>query len=132
MMLERLALVLLLGLAAVALFRAFRLAHMRRMGAAAGSGLPSLLYFSSETCGACPAQSRYVEQLAAQWDGRLRVEHIDATQEPDAAARYRVFTLPTTILVGADGGVRQVNYGLTSADKLDQQIRRTINPAVAG
>jgi hypothetical protein len=60
--------------------------------------------------------------LAAQWEGRLRIEHIDAEREPGMAARFSVFTLPTTILIDGDGHVRQVNYGLADARKLGRQL----------
>ncbi len=121
-MIERLAFLLALSLAAVAAYYALRHLHMRRMRPPAQeTGLPALLYFGSEACSACPAQGRAIDQLTAQWDGRLRVERIDAERELETAARYHIFTLPTTVLVDGGGRVRQVNYGLTDANKLGQQ-----------
>lgn len=121
-MIERLALLLLAGLLGVVVFYALRVAHMRRMRTSAESGLPSLLYFRGDSCAVCPAQGRFVDQLAAQWDGRLHVERIDAERDADAALRYRVFTLPTTVLVDGNGKVHHVNYGLTDAQKLERQL----------
>ena len=40
----------------------------------------------------------------------------------ETAARYHVFTLPTTILHDANGHIRQVNYGLTDERKLNRQL----------
>lgn len=121
-MIERLALVLLLIVATVIFYYAMRAVHIRRIQPAAGNGLPSLLYFSSDNCTVCPTQARIVDQVAAQWDGRLHIERIDAEREPDTAARYRVLTLPTTILIDGDGRVRQINYGLADAHKLGRQL----------
>lgn len=121
-MIERVVLILALSIAAFAAFYALRSLHIRRMQpAAAGAGLPSLLYFRSDTCAVCPTQGRIVDQVAAQWDGRLRVERIDAERDRAAAERYSVFTLPTTILIDGDGRVRQINYGLADARKLGRQ-----------
>ena len=97
-MLERLALVLVLAAAGVAAYALLRQLHMRRMQPAAAAGRPMLLYFRSDTCAVCPTQGRYVDQLAAQW-GDLTIERVDAERDPDTAAHYRVFTLPTTVLL---------------------------------
>lgn len=121
-MIERLALVLILVVTAVAVYYALRLWHMRRMQPVVVAERPTLLYFCSDTCAVCPAQGRIVDQVAARWDGRLRVERVNAEQEPETAARYRVFTVPTTILIDGRGRVRQVNYGLTDAHKLGRQL----------
>lgn len=121
-MIERLTLVLLLVAAGLAAYTLFRQAHVRRMQPApVAAGRPTLLYFRGDGCAVCPAQGRYVDQLAAQWDN-LAVERIDAERDPETAARYRVFSLPTTILVDAAGQVRHVNYGLADAQKLGRQL----------
>jgi hypothetical protein len=49
---------------------------------------------------------------------------VDADVEPEKAARYSVFTLPTTILVDEAGVVRQINYGLTHTSRLSQQVAK--------
>lgn len=121
-MIERLALVVLLTAAAVGAYYLFRRLHMRRMEPAPVAGRPTLLYFRADHCAVCPTQSRFVDQLAAQWDGRVAIEHVDTERDPDTAARYRVMTLPTTVLVDADGRVRHVNYGLTDTQKLGRQL----------
>ena len=120
-MLDRLALVLVLAAAGVAAYALFRQLHMRRMQPAAAVGRPTLLYFRSDSCAVCPTQGRYVDQLAAQWD-ELTIERIDAERDPDTAARYRVFSLPTTVLIDGRGQVQHVNYGLTDAHKLGRQL----------
>ena len=120
-MLERLALVLVLAAAGVATYALLRQLHMRRMQPVAAASRPTLLYFRSDTCAVCPTQGRYVDELAAQW-GDVTVERVDAERDPDTAARYRVFTLPTTVLLDGRGQVRHVNYGLTDAHKLGRQL----------
>lgn len=123
-MIERIAIVLLLSVASVAAFYALRAAHVWRMrtgGARIGAAAPTLLYFRGDHCAVCPTQERAINQAAAEWDGRVRIEHIDAENDPDTAARYSVFTLPTTIWLDRQGQARQVNYGLADAHKLARQ-----------
>jgi thioredoxin 1 len=129
---ERLALVLLLSTAAVVAFYALRRLHVRRMQPGAIASRPTLLYFRGDTCAICPTQGRIVDQIAAQWDGRLQIDTIDAEGDSETTARYSVFSLPTTILVDSDGRVRQVNYGFTDATKLDRQIRSLVGSESGG
>ena len=51
---------------------------------------------------------------------------IDTDTEPETAQRFGVMTLPTTILVDDNGAVRDVNYGLTNAHKLNKQVERVV------
>jgi len=123
-MIERLIISLAVVMAGTAVYLLFRRLHLWRLNRqnAAGTGQPLLLYFSSEGCAACPTQGRYLEQLAAVWNGRFTLRKIDADVEPETAVQYGVFTLPTTILVDGHGAVRQINYGLTNAHKLAKQL----------
>jgi thiol-disulfide isomerase/thioredoxin len=79
---------------------------------------PYILYFTTPACGVCKAQQEpALRQLAA-----VRVEKVDALERRDLADKYRVFTVPTTVVVGADGAARHVNYGFAPADKLRRQL----------
>ena len=83
---------------------------------------PTILYFASDSCAACPSQARYLEQLLSLWQEGLVVQKIDTEAEPETAVKYGVFTLPTTILIDQQGDVREINYGLTHTHKLTQQV----------
>lgn len=122
-MLERAILVLALAAVGGAGFYLLRMAHIRRMAPAAiAQGLPTLLYFRSATCAVCPTQTRYIEQIAGAWNGRLIIEQVDAEADPDKASRFQVLTLPTTIWLDGTGRVRRVNYGLADDRKLVRQL----------
>lgn len=128
-MAERLLLTLLLTAVSLAVFWALRAWHVgvlnrRPLTAVA---MPTLLYFRSDSCLACPTQGRYLEQVAQSWNGRLAIQPIDTDQQPETAAQYRVMSLPTTILLDEQGQVKQINYGVTNAHKLSQQIEKVVN-----
>jgi thioredoxin-like negative regulator of GroEL len=111
-------------------FMALRGWHMRRASAADRAttvrGQPALLYFRSDNCAPCAAQWRYVQQIQAQFDGQVAVEKIDADADHERASRYGVFTLPTTLVIDHAGTVRHINYGLTDARKLAQQLETLV------
>jgi thioredoxin 1 len=122
-MIERILIILILAFVGSGAYAAFRTLHMKRLGQVTSENKPLLLYFRSDNCAPCVTQAHYVEQIAQKWHGNLIVQKIDTDAEPDTAQQYGVFTLPTTILVDTVGIVRQVNYGLTNAQKLSQQLR---------
>ena len=63
-MIERVALLLTLSLAAVAVYYLLRATHVRRMPPAASLvAQPALLYFRADSCAVCPTQGRIVDQV---------------------------------------------------------------------
>jgi len=121
-MIERFVITLILVLVITAVYLLLKRQHVRQIGLVPTTGLPTILYFGSEQCAACPTQARYLEQVDGEWHGRVSIQKIDAEHEPEKASQYRVFTLPTTILVDAVGQVREINYGLTHSQKLSKQV----------
>lgn len=88
-----------------------------------GGILPSILYFTGEACTIChTAQRPALRDLAAGIDAGIRIREIDIAAEPDLARRYRVMSLPTTIVLDASGQVSGINAGFASAAVLLRQL----------
>jgi thioredoxin-like negative regulator of GroEL len=121
-MVERLFITLLLVSVGGGAYLALSRRHARLAGGLVKAAGPALLYFRGAHCSACAAQSHFLEQVERQWSGSLFIEKIDAEAEPERAARYGVFTLPTTMVVDRGGAVRHVNYGLANPAKLVRQL----------
>jgi len=84
---------------------------------------PTILFFSGVTCTIChTAQRPALDRLESELDGRVRVREIDVAEEPALARRFRVMSLPTTVLLDADGHARTVNVGFASAQLLRDQL----------
>ena len=95
------------------------------MGAtSAPSSEPYILYFTGESCTVCRThQEPALAKLAS-----VRVDRVDAVAERTLADRFHVYTLPTTVVMAADGHALHVNYGYAPAPKLERQLaeaRRT-------
>lgn len=130
-MLERLLLSLLIALLAAGLLLSLRFVHSRRASRLAASGLsadrrPTILYFRSDNCVPCLAQSHHLRQLELDMGDRLTVREIDAERDSDLAANYGIFTLPTTLVTDGRGQVQHVNYGLAATAKLARQLENIL------
>ena len=130
MTIERIIIVAALAIIGMAAYWLFKQAQMRKLSSVTTiNEQAQLLYFRSATCAVCPTQSRFVDTIEHQWAEIVAIRKIDDELEPDTASKYGVFTLPTTILVDAAGKVREINYGLTNAHKLNQQLQTVLQSA---
>jgi thioredoxin 1 len=125
MFLERLFVICLFAIITVFAFVLFKQMQIRRINFATSGfvgGQPTLLYFRSDSCGTCPAQARYLDQLVDKENGRFAIQSIDVDIEPEKAKQYGVMTLPTTMILDTTGQVKEINYGLTPSHKLQKQL----------
>jgi thioredoxin-like negative regulator of GroEL len=132
MMLERIVISLALIAVLLVAYRLFEAGHKARASSAKLSTRgdfarqPSLLYFRSDHCTPCVTQAQFLQQLPEQMTRQIKIEQIDAEKERDLAAKYGVFTLPTTMLVDRQGSVKHVNYGLIDAHRLTSQLESVL------
>ncbi|GAB4442561.1 MAG: hypothetical protein Kow0031_24680 [Anaerolineae bacterium] len=99
-----------------------RLAQSIDAGSEAGEK-PTLLYFTGEYCAVCKfQQAPIVDALAAKFRDAIAIKQVDVSLEPDLASKYKVLTLPTTVLVNREGQVAHINYGLADLTRLENQL----------
>lgn len=111
---------------AAAGLEAYRASRARRaaVGASSASAAePYILYFTGEGCTVC----RTHQEPALAKLGTVRVDKVDALAERELADRFRVYTLPTTVVMSAEGRALHVNYGYAPANKLDRQLAEARN-----
>ena len=93
----------------------------RRLAAgvtAAAAPDPYILYFTGDSCTVCKTH----QEPALAKLGGVRVDRVDAIEERGLADRFHVYTLPTTVVMAADGRAVHVNYGYAPAPKLERQL----------
>ena len=98
-----------------------RVAHRSRERAATGQA--GLLVFTSPTCAPCKLQQLpIIDRVLTDWRDKIEVEIIDVTEQPDVAAQYGVWSLPTTIVLDAQRRVIAINQGVAYEKKLREQL----------
>jgi thioredoxin-like negative regulator of GroEL len=110
--------VVVLAAAGLEIYRAARARRLAAGATSAPAAEPYILYFTGEGCTVC----RTHQEPALAKLGPVRVDKVDALAEPELAERFHVYTLPTTVVMSADGSALHVNYGYTPAAKLDRQL----------
>jgi thioredoxin-like negative regulator of GroEL len=110
--------IVVLAAAGVELWR-YRRARAGALGVpAAPSVEPYILYFTGDSCTVCRTHQ---EPALAKLAG-VRVDRVDAIAERELADRFHVYTLPTTVVMSAEGRSLHVNYGYAPANKLQRQL----------
>lgn len=71
------------------------------------SPLPVLVDFWAEWCVPCKMIAPAVDELAKQYDGKLKVGKVNVDDEGDLAAQYGILSIPTLLLFKGGQMVRQ-------------------------
>jgi hypothetical protein len=88
-----------------------------------GLSLVRILAFSSADCRQChelqiPALQRVLEARGT----KVSVAEVDAPNSPDLTQRFRVLTVPSTVVMDAKGRAHAVNYGFANTQRLLDQV----------
>jgi thioredoxin 1 len=89
-------------------------------------GVATIVYFTTPTCIPCKTQQMpALTRLQNDLGERVQIVRVDATEQPDAAQRWGVFSAPTTFVISECGETLAVNHGVADAEKLRRQLHAT-------
>lgn len=89
------------------------------------SGKPVVIDFWAEWCGPCRMMSPIVDELAAEYEGRVVVSKCDVEQNDEITMKYGVRNIPTIVFLKG-GELVDKQVGACSKDALKAKIEKLL------